>query len=118
MTLCGKLLKKNRRAQVDRRPDRRDNWKHDSRDARQLVGKWYANGSGITPRKYSPRVADYRREMSAAELLGLTLQRTVMFVPWTGKINSAAMLSAIESSGKMAVSGRDNRLADWLDVKT
>jgi hypothetical protein len=85
-------------AQVDRRSDRRDNWNHDSRDARQLVGKWYANGERDKPTEIfsSRRGLQARNERGRVTRLDLTRNGDVRALDWENKLRGDVKRDRIE----------------------
>ena len=85
-------------AQVDGRPDRRDNLKHDSHDARQLVGKWYANGERDKPAEIfsSRRGLQARNERGRVTRLDLTRNGDVRALDWENKLRGDVKRDRIE----------------------
>ena len=85
-------------AQVDRRPDRRDNWTHDPRDARQLVGKWYTNGERDKPAEIfsSRRGLQARNERGRVTRLDLTRNGDVRALDWEKKLRGDVKRDRIE----------------------
>jgi hypothetical protein len=85
-------------AQVERRSDRRDNLEHASRDARQLVGKWYANGERDRPTEIfsSRRGLQARNERGRVTRLDPTRNGDIRALDWENKLRGHVKRDRIE----------------------
>ena len=85
-------------AQDDRRYDRRVNSKHDFREARHLVGKWYSNGERAKPTEiFSSRGGlQARNEHGRVTRLDITKNGDVRALDWENKLRGDVKRDRIE----------------------
>lgn len=85
-------------AQDGRRYDRRENSKHDVREARNLVGKWYSNGERTKPTEIfsSRRGLQARNEHGRVTRLDITRNGDVRALDWENKLRGDVKRDRIE----------------------
>jgi hypothetical protein len=85
-------------AQDDRRYDRREDSKHDVREARNLVGKWYSNGERAKPTEIfsSRRGLQARNEHGRVTRLDITRNGDVRALDWENKLRGDVKRDRIE----------------------
>jgi hypothetical protein len=85
-------------AQDDRRYERRENWKHDGRDTRHLMGRWYFNGERDKPAEIftSQRGLQARNENGRVTRLVLSRNGDVRAVDWENRLRGDVKRDRIE----------------------
>ena len=85
-------------AQDDRRYERRENWKHDGRDTRLLMGRWYFNGERDKPAEIftSRRGLQARNENGRVTRLELSRNGDVRAVDWENRLRGDVKRDRIE----------------------
>ena len=85
-------------AQDDRRHDRRENWKHETRDTRHLMGRWYSNGERSKPAEIftSRRGLQARNEAGRVTRLEVSRNGDVRAVDWENRLRGDVKRDKIE----------------------